>query len=199
MDGDSLDPIDTVNAFKAQCKEYIRSCSFDKAISLCSIKYESFQDLQLREEVTLIHWWTKVFYKAGDLRSMTTLCLTKVNTMVNLISTCPYSKFKQADNTTPMSQQSVDECFAELLYLKRQIDTKIQYKDAERALRIFREEVLNKPENKENFLITKYYIKLLLEYDEYQLGMDPKTGFQQLLLAEKLNKEILVKKHSYKS
>ena len=126
----------------------------------------------------MIHWWTKVFYKAGDLRSMTSLCLTKVNTMVNLISTCPSSKFKEANKITPLSQQKVDECFAELLYLKRQIDTKIQYKDAERALRIFEEEILNKKENAENFLINKYYIKLLLEYDEFQLGMDPKTGFE---------------------
>ena len=70
---------------------------------------------------------------------MTTLCLTKVNTMVNLITTSPYSKFKEADNNTALSSQKIDECLAELLYLKRQIDTKIQYKDAERALRIFEE------------------------------------------------------------
>ena len=107
--------------------------------------------------------------------------------MVNLISTCSSSNFKEADKTTPLSQSKVDECLAELLYLKRQIDTKIQYKDAERALRIFEEEIINKEENADNFLINKYYIKLLLEYDEYQLGMDPKTGFEQLKLAEKLN------------
>jgi hypothetical protein len=45
-------------------------------------------------------------------------------------------------------------------------------------LRIFEEEILNKKENAENFLINKYYTKLLLEYDEFQLGMDPKTGFE---------------------
>ena len=97
--------------------------------------------------------------------------------MVNSISTSAFSTFKEADKTTPLTEVKVDECLAELLYLKRQIDTKIQYKDAGRALRLFKDGILSKPENATNLLITKYYVKLLQEYDEYQLGMEAKVGY----------------------
>ena len=145
-----------------------------------------------------MHWWTKVFYEAGDLRSLTSLCLTKVNTMVNTISTSAFATFKEADKTTPLTEVKVDECLAELLYLKRQIDTKIQYRDAERALRLFQDGILSKPANAENFLITKYYVKLLQEYDEYQLGTEAKAGYSQLLEAQKLNQEVLIKLHKHR-
>ena len=56
---------------------------------------------------------------------------------------------------------------------------------------------MSKQENTDNYLINKYYIKLLLEYDEYQLGIEPKVGFEHLKLAEKLNQNILVAKHSH--
>ena len=61
----------------------------------------------------------------------------------------------------------VDECLAELLYLKKSIDTQIQHMDAERATRLFKDVLLSKQANKDNFLITKYYVKLLQLYDEY--------------------------------
>ena len=56
---------------------------------------------------------------------------------------------------------------------------------------------MSKQENTDNYLINKYYIKLLLEYDEYQLGIEPKTGFEHLKIAEKLNHDILVAKHNH--
>ena len=74
---------------------------------------------------------------------------------------------------------------------------KIQYKDSERALRFFKDYILCKPQNIQNFLITKYYVKLLQEYDEYQLGMEAKTGYQQVLLAEKLNQDVLINIHNH--
>ena len=70
--------------------------------------------------------------------------------MVNTIITNSFTKFKN------LSEVQVDECLAELLYLKRAIDTFIQYKDAERATRLFEEHILSKAENKDNLLITKY-------------------------------------------
>ena len=86
---------------------------------------------------------------------MTQRCLTKVNTMVNTIITNSPSSFQK------LTEVEVDECLAELLYLKRAIDTFIQYKDAERATRLFEDRILSKEANKDNLLITKYYVKLL--------------------------------------
>ena len=77
-----------------------------------------------------MHWWTKVFFEAGDLKSMTSLCLTKINAMIDSISKKAFTDFKEADKKTSLTEVKVNECLAELLYLKRQIETKIQYKDA---------------------------------------------------------------------
>ena len=52
-------------------------------------------------------------------------------------------------------------------------------------------------ENRRDLLITKYYIKSLLAYDEYQLGVEARQGFEQLLDAEKLNRSILVEIHGH--
>ena len=129
----------SVQEFKVRVKELIKLSKFKEAIEYVNVKYESsiFTDLALRQRVTLVHWWTKVFYKMGDLRKLTASCLTKVNTMMNTILTSAQTSFKQADGTTQMTEIEVDQCLAELCYLKRAIDTQIQYKDAERALKIF--------------------------------------------------------------
>ena len=69
---------------------------------------------------------------------------------------------------------------AELLYLKRAIDTQIQYSDAERAIKLFDSVLMtdpDKPQNKTDMLIVKYYVKALLKYDEYQLGIEAKSGY----------------------
>ena len=85
-----------VEEFKVHVKELIKACKFQEAKEFVNIKYESsqFSDLKLREMVTLVHWWTKVFYKKGDLQNMTSKCLTKVNTMMNTILTSAPSSFK---------------------------------------------------------------------------------------------------------
>ena len=67
--------------------------------------------------------------------------------MVNTITTSSAATFKEADKKTPLTEVKVDECLAELLYLKRQIDAKIQYKDAGRALKLFQDNILSKPVN----------------------------------------------------
>ena len=99
-----------VEEFKVHVKGLIKASKFKEAIEYCNIKYPSspFTDLYLREMVTFVHWWTKVFYKAGDLRNMTAKCLTKVNTMINTILTSAPTNFKKADGTTPMAQIEVD-------------------------------------------------------------------------------------------
>ena len=72
-----------------------------------------------------MHWWTKIYYKACDLKNMTAKCLTKVNTMINRILTSSADKLKQKDGKTQMTQIEIDQCLAELCYLKRAIDTQI--------------------------------------------------------------------------
>jgi hypothetical protein len=69
--------------------------------------------------------------------------------------------------------------------------------DAERATRIFQKQLLQKEANKNNLLITKYYVKILQLYDEYQIGIEPKVGYSQLLEAIRLNDTILVKQHKH--
>ena len=191
--------VDNVEQFKQRVKELIKVCKLKDADSFVSTKYESaqFAELELRERVTFVHWWTKVFYKKGDLMKLTARCMTKVNTMINTILTSAQSSFKQADGTTLMTELEVDQCLAELCYLKRAIDTQIQYKDAERALKLFEGHLLSKPENKSDLLIMKYYVKSLLKYDEYQLGVEAKFGYQQLQKAEKLNDEVLIAQHQH--
>ena len=42
---------------------------------------------------------------------------------------------------------------------------------------------MNKPTNKADLIIVKYYIKMLILYNEHQLGTEAKDGYQQLLKA----------------
>ena len=62
---------------------------------------------------------------------------------------------------------------------------------------IFNDTVMSNPDNKTDLLIIKYYVKSLLKYDEYQLGVEARIGYDHLLKAEKLNNEILVGQHSH--
>ena len=91
-----------VRDFKDQVKQYIKSSNYKKGIEYVNIKIEGerFQELQLREQVTVLHWYTKVFLKACDLRSLTAKCLTRVNTTMNNVMTSPAHTFKQADGRT---------------------------------------------------------------------------------------------------
>ena len=122
--------ITEVSAFKAKAKEFIQASKYKEAIEFAKrkINEECFQDLELREEVTFVHWWTKIYYKACDLRNLTAneMCLTRVNTMINtIVTSTEQPNFKKADGQTPMTAKEIDQCLAELCYLKRSIDTVI--------------------------------------------------------------------------
>lgn len=60
---------------------------FKEAVQMANSNFEAacFQELTLRDEVTLVHWWTKIFLSACNLHAITTQCLTKVNTLINSI------------------------------------------------------------------------------------------------------------------
>ena len=116
--------VKSVATFKTFCKQVISECSFREGVQDVMDLYDRdmFSELKLRDETTMVHWWTKVVYRSGDLRKMTSRCLLKVNTMVNTIITSSYKKYETSDGLTEVQ---VDECLAELLYLKRAIDTQI--------------------------------------------------------------------------
>lgn len=54
------------------------------------------------------------------------------------------------------------------------------------------------PANKENLLITKYYVKSLIQYDEHNQILEPKNAFTNLKTAEKLDRTVLITKHGWK-
>ena len=76
-----------VEQFKDSAKELIKQCKLRTATEFVSGRYDALtqEEPQLREEVTLVHWWCKAYLEALDLRNLTTKCLTKVNTMINTI------------------------------------------------------------------------------------------------------------------
>ena len=152
--------------------------------------------MQLRDEVTLIHWWCKIFIEACDLASMTNKCLTQINAIITKIETSADGSLTEADGQTVMSQLAIDQCLAELLYIKRVIHTASMFVDAEEPLNQI-EELLKKAECKNDLLVCKYFVKALLRHDEYQLGVECKTGYQQLLQAQRIDQDVLVSQHGH--
>ena len=69
------------------------------------------------------HWWTKVCLRAGDLRSLDSSCLTKINTLINLLITKEVKP--KSKEETPLGLLQIDESLAELFYLLRAVDTVI--------------------------------------------------------------------------
>ena len=69
------------------------------------------------------HWWTKVCLKAGDLRSLDSSCLTKINTLINLLITKEVKPKSKDDPQLTLLQ--IDESLSELFYLLRAVDTVI--------------------------------------------------------------------------
>jgi hypothetical protein len=83
-----------------------------------------------------------VCLKSGDLRSLDSGCLTRINTLINLLITKEI-KPKNKDEP-PLTLLQIDECLAELLYLLKAVDTVIQNPDSEKGLRMFNQLVLGK-------------------------------------------------------
>ena len=76
------------------------------------------------------------------------------------------------------------ELVAELLYLKRAILTSCMMVSAEEPLKALEALVNdNLTQGNPNLIVNKYYVKALLRYDEFQLSVETKTGYQGLLLA----------------
>lgn len=191
----------TVQEFKDEAKRLIKESKFKDAVEFVNINASNklFSKLQLKDDLLYTHWWTKVCLKAGDLRSLDSVCLTRINTLINLLITKdPKPKSKEDD--VPLTIVQIDEYLAELLYLLRAVDTMIQHHDAEKGLRLFNQIILHKdcdPANRTNFVITKYYVKCLIQYDEHQLAIEPKSAFENLKQAETLNRTVLIKLHQH--
>lgn len=85
--------------------------------------------------------------KAGDLKSLDSSCLTRINTLINLLINKKVKTeevIAKAKEESPMTATAIDECLAELFYLLRAVDTAIQHHDSEKGLRMFNQIVLGK-------------------------------------------------------
>ena len=91
--------------------------------------------IQLRDEVTLLHWWSKIYIEAHDFKTITGVCLDKVTDAIERTENSAEGTLKQADGETAMSQIQIDECKAELLYVKRCIDTSANFYDSDDSLK----------------------------------------------------------------
>lgn len=69
--------------------------------------------------------------------------------------------------TEEENQRELFQCLAELLYLKRVIETQIMINDAEKAVQLMDELLMNRPTSKGDKLILKYYIKALQRFDKF--------------------------------
>jgi hypothetical protein len=97
--------------------------------------------------------------------------------------------------TTLVDQTTDAEAVAELLYLLRLIDIFTQYWDADRAIRKIKKISESNPDS---FIVTKYFVKALMQTTEFQLGADERDRYTNLQLAEKLNEVVLIKKHGHR-
>ena len=88
MDGETTST-QAVLEFKAKCKALIKESKLKEALDYVTQESQNknFQKLPIRDDLTFTHWWTKVCLKAGDLRSLDSACLTKINTLINLLIT----------------------------------------------------------------------------------------------------------------
>ena len=185
-----VEEISSVEDFKERVKALLKESKFKDAITFANIKFEAscFEELPIRQEVTLVHWWTKAYVEGGDLRNTTTKCLTRIHTVINKLSSPSASS----------DQTEKDQCIAELLYLKRAIETQAMFASGEDALIKLQQLVAERPENKTDLLINKYLVKSLLKNDEYQIAVDTKVGYKQLIQAQRIDNDVLVRTHGHK-
>ena len=133
-------------------------------------------------KVTMYHWIIKVYLVAYRMENLKTQCLGWVDNFIKEIQEAS-------------AVEGADQLLAELLYLKRSIMVRLMMDDSQSALVQMEKTLLNKEANLNDLLINKYYVKALLKYDEYELHIESKTGYQQLLKAQRIDTNILVAKH----
>ena len=131
------------------------------AAQIADAKLTVLEQLQLEPKVVILHWCIKTFYQIQDIQKLTVTCMAIVKELISQITSKPHTDFKSADGKSELSQSQVDECLAQLLYLQRMIETRVHYQDATSAIKIFQDKILSKTENKQNFKIVKYYVKML--------------------------------------
>ena len=69
--------------------------------------------------------------------------------------------------------------------------------DSQEPLKTLEDTIMNVEENKTDLLIVKYYVKTLLLNDEFEIDTESKIGYQQLLKAQRIDNEVLVRQHSH--
>ena len=89
----------TVADFVTQAKQLIKSSQLQDAMKLAASQFEvimqgSGSGIQLRDEVTLLHWWSKIYISAYDFKTMTGVCLDKVTAAIERIENSAEGTFK---------------------------------------------------------------------------------------------------------
>ena len=72
------------------------------------------------------------------------------------------------------------------------------FASGEDALIKLQQLVAERPENKTDLLINKYLVKSLLKNDEYQIAVDTKVGYKQLIQAQRIDNDVLVRTHGHR-
>ena len=114
-----------------------------------------------------------------NVKTLSSESLTQVNTMIN-------------DSISDPTRVS---SLAELFYLQRRIDVLTQYYESDRAITSLKD--LYK-DNQSSFAVTKYYVKAIINQDEFQMCSEEKDRYEMFKLAEALNTDQLVKIHKHK-
>jgi len=78
--------VTTCAEFKVEAKRLIKACQFKVAANLVTAFFSELEKKasnNAAEMVTLIHWVTKIAVESSNLRQLSTICLTNVNTLLN--------------------------------------------------------------------------------------------------------------------
>ena len=88
---------------KAQLKELIKQCKLKEATQIADKSIDSSQNLQLQQQVLVLHWCTKAYNRIQDVKKLTVTCLSKVKDLIKQIQTNPCETFKGTDGKTPLT------------------------------------------------------------------------------------------------
>ena len=60
------------------------------AAQIADLKIEMLKDLQLEQQVLVLHWCTKIYHRLQDVKTLTTTCLSKVKDLEDQITSKPF-------------------------------------------------------------------------------------------------------------
>ena len=103
--------------FKASIKDLLKNSQYKEAREVVDrhVPLLEARKLEFSQQVCLLHWTTKVYLSAFDLKVLTSESILKINTLLNKATSMP-------------------EPHAQLLYLQRKVDIATQFWNADRSV-----------------------------------------------------------------